>query len=160
MSDRSTGFAPPHAQLIQTGTAFSASQMLLVAAQLELADRLGDRSKTSDELANELGMNAPAFYRFLRSLAGMGVLTEVDSRTFALTPRCQHRRSRADLILAGLSAAIEVCAFSLLCIESGRGQRVRGRLGRAGPGECEDMPQPDPQRTGRGDAERREDVTE
>jgi predicted Rossmann fold nucleotide-binding protein DprA/Smf involved in DNA uptake len=75
MSDRSTAATvPPHAQLIQTGTAFWASQMLLVAAQLELADRLGDGSKTSDQLANELGMNAPAFYRFLRSLAGMGVL--------------------------------------------------------------------------------------
>ena len=87
MSDHSTGFAlPPHTQLIQTGTAFWASQMLLVAAQLELADRLGDGPKTSDQLANELGMNAPAFYRFLRSLAGMGVLTEIDSRSFALTP--------------------------------------------------------------------------
>ena len=31
-------------------------------------------------------MNAPAFYRFLRSLAGMGVSTEIDSRSFALTP--------------------------------------------------------------------------
>ena len=45
---------PPHTQLIQTGTAFWASQMLLVAAQLELADRLGDGPKTSDQLANEL----------------------------------------------------------------------------------------------------------
>ena len=96
MSDRSTGFAlPPHAQLIQTGTAFWASQMLLVAAQLELADRLGDGSKTSDQLANQLGMNAPAFYRFLRSLAGMGVLTEVDSRTFALTPLGEALRKGA-----------------------------------------------------------------
>jgi predicted transcriptional regulator len=77
---------PPHAQLIQIGTAYWASQMLLVAAKLELADRLADGAKGSSELANELGLNASAFHRYLRSLAGMGVLTEVESQTFALTP--------------------------------------------------------------------------
>jgi len=77
---------PPHAQLIQIGTAYWASQMLLVAARLEVADRLADGAKRSSELANELGLNASAFNRYLRSLAGMGVLTEVESQTFALTP--------------------------------------------------------------------------
>ena len=85
MSDSAPAL-PPHAQLIQIGMAYWASQMLLVAAQLEIADRLAGGAKRSSELANELGLNASALHRYLRSLAGMGVLTEVESETFALTP--------------------------------------------------------------------------
>lgn len=77
---------PPHAQLIQTGTAYWASQMLFVAAKLEIADRLAAGARASHELAGELGLNGAAFHRFLRTLAGMGLLTEIESRTFALTP--------------------------------------------------------------------------
>lgn len=77
---------PPHAQLIQIGTAYWGSQMLLVAAQLKLADRLGRGARSSSDLAEELGLDSSALYRFLRSLAGMGITTEVGSRTFALTP--------------------------------------------------------------------------
>jgi hypothetical protein len=80
-----SGGPPPHAQLIQMGTAFWGSQMLLVAAQLEVADRLAGGARASSELAAELGLNAAAFHRFLRTLAGMGLLTEVRSKTFALT---------------------------------------------------------------------------
>jgi O-methyltransferase/methyltransferase family protein len=77
---------PPHAQLIAMGTAYWASKLLLVAAQLDLADRLAARPRSAKDLAAELGLHAPTLYRFMRSLAGMGVLTEVESQTFALTP--------------------------------------------------------------------------
>lgn len=77
---------PPHAVLIQIGTAYWGSQMLLAAAKLKLADVIGDRSRSTDDLATELGLDAGALHRFMRTLAGMGVLTEVESRTFALTP--------------------------------------------------------------------------
>jgi hypothetical protein len=82
----STPAAPPHAQLIAMGTAYWASKLVLVAAQLDLADRLAARPKSAAQLAAELGLHAPALYRFMRSLAGMGVLTEVEPQTFALTP--------------------------------------------------------------------------
>lgn len=78
--------APPHAALIRMGTAYWGSQMLLVAAQLHIADRLGEGPKTSAELAAELELNGSAMHRFLRTLAGMGVVTEVAAQTFALTP--------------------------------------------------------------------------
>jgi hypothetical protein len=68
------------------GTAYWASRLLVVAAQLDLADRLAARPRDAKELAAELGLHAPALYRFMRSLAGMGVLTEVGPQTFALTP--------------------------------------------------------------------------
>jgi hypothetical protein len=68
------------------GTAFWGSQMLYFAARLQIVDRLAAGPKASSELAAELGLNAAALHRFLRTLAGMGLLTEVESKTFALTP--------------------------------------------------------------------------
>jgi len=76
---------PPHAQLIGMGIAYWASKLLLVAAQLDLADRLAARPRSAADLAPELGLHAPSLYRFMRSLAGMGLLTEVEPQTFALT---------------------------------------------------------------------------
>jgi hypothetical protein len=81
-----SGQVPAHVQLIQIGTAYWGSQMVFVAAQLEIADRLAAGPRSAGELARELDLNAPALYRFLRSLAGMGVLTERQPQTFALTP--------------------------------------------------------------------------
>ena len=86
MGNPSATSVPPHAVLIQIGTAYWGSQMLLVAAQLRLADRLDKGPRTSSDLAEDLGLDGRAFHRFLRSLAGMGVLTEVESGTFGLTP--------------------------------------------------------------------------
>jgi hypothetical protein len=77
---------PPHAQLIAMGTAYWASRLVVVAAQLNLADRLAERPRSAKDVAGELGLYAPALYRFMRSLAGMGILTEVAPQTFALTP--------------------------------------------------------------------------
>jgi hypothetical protein len=87
MSDSAhAGGVPAHAQLIQIGTAFWGSYMLVVAAQLGIADRLAGGAKSSSELAAELKLHPAAFHRFLRTLAGMGLLIEVSSKTFARTP--------------------------------------------------------------------------
>ena len=85
MPATNVGRPPPHAELIQMGTAFWASYVLLAAAKLEIADRLAAGARASSELAAELGLNASALHRFLRTLAGMGLLTEVRSKTFGLT---------------------------------------------------------------------------
>jgi hypothetical protein len=86
MTGAAIGAPPPHVQLIQIGTAYWSSQLLLTAVQLEIADRLAAGPKSSSALAGELELHAPSVQRFLRSLAGMGVLTEVQPKTFALTP--------------------------------------------------------------------------
>jgi hypothetical protein len=85
-SEQSQQSLPAYAQLIQTGTAYWASQLVLVAAKLDLADRLAGGAKSASELAEELGLHALSLYRYMRTLAGMGILTEVDKQTFALTP--------------------------------------------------------------------------
>ena len=86
MSSQPAAAVPPSAQLIQMGIAYWTSQLVFVAAQLGLADRLGTGPRTSDDLARELGLDAAAFHRYLRTLAGLGVVTEVDRRVFGLTP--------------------------------------------------------------------------
>ena len=77
---------PPHAQLIQMALAYWGSQCVLVAAQLNLADRLRGGAMSAGDLARELGLHSPSLYRYLRTLAGMGIVTESSAQTFALTP--------------------------------------------------------------------------
>lgn len=63
-----------------------ASQLLIVVAELGVADALGDEQLHIDELASRTGTDPNALYRALRALASIGVFTEVQPRTFALTP--------------------------------------------------------------------------
>jgi hypothetical protein len=76
---------PPHAQLIQMGTAHWVSRILYVAAQLGLADRLAGGAKTAEELAGPTETHAPSLYRLMRALGLLGLLTEDPERRFALT---------------------------------------------------------------------------
>ena len=77
---------PAHVQLIDIGIAHWESKMLLAAAQLRLADSLAGGARSASELAGELKLHPRSLYRFMRTLAGMGILTEVESQTFTLTP--------------------------------------------------------------------------
>ncbi len=77
---------PPHAQLIQMGTASWVSAVVYAAAKLGLADQLAIGPKSAAELAQVMHLHAPTLHRFMRSLAGLGILTERDGQRFALTP--------------------------------------------------------------------------
>jgi len=76
---------PPHAQLIQMGTASWVSSVVYVAAKLAIADRLAEAPRSAAELAGTMGMHAPSLHRLMRTLAGLGILTERDGQRFALT---------------------------------------------------------------------------
>jgi O-methyltransferase domain len=76
----------PHAQLIEMAMAHYLSRIVYVAARLGLADRLADGPKGADELAGPTGTHAPSLYRFMRTLANLGILTESATCRFALTP--------------------------------------------------------------------------
>ena len=87
MSNGSTPEAlPPHAQLVQMAMGHWISRIVYVAAKLDLAGRLATGPKRADELAGPTGTDATALYRFMRSLATLGILSESDSREFSLTP--------------------------------------------------------------------------
>jgi len=77
---------PPHAQLIQMGTAAWVSAVVSTAAEVGLADQLATGPRSADELAGPMKLHAPSLYRFMRTLAGLGILTEQEAQRFALTP--------------------------------------------------------------------------
>ena len=78
---------PPHIQLIQMVTAGAwASRMLHAAATLELADQLAGGPKDAVELAALMHVHAPSLHRLMRSLAGVGILTEGPGQRYGLTP--------------------------------------------------------------------------
>jgi O-methyltransferase domain/Dimerisation domain len=62
------------------------SQLIYVAAKLELADHLKHGPRTVEELAAAAEVQAPALYRVLRALASFGVFAETKNKRFKLTP--------------------------------------------------------------------------
>jgi hypothetical protein len=87
MTDKhsTTATPPPHAQLIEMGSAYWVSHLVHVAAKLNLADHLAKGAKSADELAGPTGTHAPSLYRLMRTLAHLGILTEDISHRFTLT---------------------------------------------------------------------------
>jgi alkyl hydroperoxide reductase subunit AhpC len=77
---------PPHAQLIDMAMAHWISRILYVAAKLDLADRFDGKPKSAEELAGPTGTHVPSLYRFMRTLAHLGILSEDAGQHFALTP--------------------------------------------------------------------------
>jgi O-methyltransferase. len=77
---------PPQAQLIQMAMGHLVSRMVYVAAKMNLADLLASGPKSAEELAAPTGTHARSLYRFMRSLANLGILTESDTQRFGLTP--------------------------------------------------------------------------
>lgn len=96
MIDQKGGPAlPPHAQLIQMGAASWVSAVVYSAARLGLADHLGAGPRSAQELAVATHTHAPSLHRLMRTLAGLGILTEGDGQRFALTPLGEALKSGA-----------------------------------------------------------------
>ena len=86
---------PPHAQLIQMGAASWVSATVYAAAKLAIADHLSDGPKSAVELAGTTNTDAPTLHRLMRTLAGLGILTEQDKQRFALTTLGEALKSDA-----------------------------------------------------------------
>jgi len=65
---------------------FVTTQLLYVAASLDVGGRLAGGPMSGPELANSLGVDGAALTRVLRGLVAEGVLDEDDQGRFALTP--------------------------------------------------------------------------
>jgi len=76
----------PEAQLIQMALAHQASSLVYVAADMGLADLLAEAPRTATELAHSTGSDAPSLYRFMRTLASMGLFREDAGHRFSLAP--------------------------------------------------------------------------
>jgi predicted O-methyltransferase YrrM len=77
--------AAPDIQLHHLMSGYWISAAIGVAAELNLADLMADGSRASTDLARMTGTNPSALYRLLRTLASVGLFTEVKPRHFALT---------------------------------------------------------------------------
>ena len=89
MKDSATGAAAAvsaHVQLIQMCAGGWVAAAVYAAAKLGIADHLATGAKSAAELAPVTGTHAPSLRRFMRTLAGFGILTESDGERFALTP--------------------------------------------------------------------------
>jgi O-methyltransferase domain/Dimerisation domain len=64
---------------------FRISQMIFVAAKLDLADHLARAPCTARELAPTVGVDADALHRLLRALASLGVFAETTGGQFVMT---------------------------------------------------------------------------
>jgi len=76
---------PPHAQIIQMGSAHWISKIVYAAAKLGLADHLKDGPKSAAELSSATGTHAPSLHRLMRTLASLGILVHREGQRFALT---------------------------------------------------------------------------
>ena len=82
----------PQDQMAGMITGYWVSQMVHVAAKLELADRLADGPRTADELAALTRTHARSLYRLLRALASVGIFSEGGDQRFSQTPLSEGLR--------------------------------------------------------------------
>jgi SAM-dependent methyltransferase len=73
-------------RLLQMSEGFGVSRAVQLAAELGVADLLGDAPRSTDDLAAATSTHPGALYRLLRALAGVGLFTEVEPGRFGLTP--------------------------------------------------------------------------
>lgn len=99
------GTPPAVAKLIERVWTQWSNNMVRQAAEMGLADKFTDGARDADELCAEYGMHAPAFRRFLRSLTGVGVLSEVAPRRYVLTEMGQALKTGA----AGAARSTMIC---------------------------------------------------
>ena len=76
-------FTPPSIRLMQISSAFWQSRVLYVVARLNVAEILGDKSLSVDQIASRVSAEPDAIHRILRMLAAMGIFEEVSPRVFA-----------------------------------------------------------------------------
>jgi hypothetical protein len=76
---------PPHVQVIQMATAYWVSQLIYTATKLGVPDLLAEGPRSSADLAQATHTNPRAFHRFLRSLAGFGIVAQQDDGRFDVT---------------------------------------------------------------------------
>ena len=91
-------FETPSAALMRLTNGYQVSQAIYVAAELRLADFIGDEPVTADTIAPRVGAHAPSLYRLLRALSTVGIFRETDDKRFVGSPmsdllRTDHPRS-------------------------------------------------------------------
>jgi hypothetical protein len=95
--------AAPDVRLHHLMSGYWISAAIGVAAELNLADLMADGSRGSTDLARMTGTHPAALYRLLRTLASVGLFTEVEPGHFALTEMGDLLRTDHPKSLHGLT---------------------------------------------------------
>jgi len=82
-------------QMNQLIRGYWTTQAIFVAAELQIADLLGDGPKGPAELAETARVNSDMLYRVLRALASIGIFIENDDGRFGLTPLAETLRGES-----------------------------------------------------------------
>lgn len=82
-------------QLMQISEGFLLSACLHVATKLNIADLLAGGPRPVESLAEETRTNADGLYRVLRALVSVGIFSEPQPRTIALSPAAELLRRNA-----------------------------------------------------------------
>ena len=82
----------PQAEISNLILGYWKSQMVYVAAKLELADLIAAQPRTAAEIATATGAHAPTLYRLLRALASIGIFAEDAEQCFHATPLSETLR--------------------------------------------------------------------
>jgi ubiquinone/menaquinone biosynthesis C-methylase UbiE len=80
-------------RLLQMSEGFGVARAVQLAAELGVADLIGDAPRSADDLAEATATHRGALYRLLRALAGVGLFTEVEPGRFGLTPAGEQLRA-------------------------------------------------------------------
>lgn len=104
---------PPPFRLMQISSAFWWSRMLYVATKLEIADAIGDATRSAQDIAKQAHCDADAMYRLLRALSSIGVFEAHPQRRFANNAhsRClmkNHAHSVRNIIIMHHSPAMSL----------------------------------------------------
>lgn len=86
----------PQATLRQLIDGYRVSKMIVVAAELGIADLVSDGPKHFAEIASATHTEAPTLFRLLRALASVGVFARMDGDLFTLTPLADCLRTGVD----------------------------------------------------------------
>ncbi len=89
--------------LLSLVTAYMASRVVHVAAELRIADLLADGAKSGEILAHETKAHTSSLRRLLRSLSSLGLVNEIEQDQFALTPLGDELRTGRPNSLRGLA---------------------------------------------------------
>jgi hypothetical protein len=92
------------ADLLRLVNGHQVARTIQVAAELGVADSLGDEARDVSDVARETGADEASLYRLLRALASVGVLHESEGRRFELTELGRPLRTDDPHSVAGWAA--------------------------------------------------------
>ena len=116
----------PAEHLAQLMTGYQISSCIYTAAYLNIADLLASGPRQVEDLASETKTNADRLYRVLRALVSVGIFSEPEPRTFALSPAAELLRSdipdsrRTHALFMASPFVVNVNAHMLHSVQSGQ----------------------------------------